>query len=115
MKGKCKYPEKVQTLFVDLSKPEEAGEAVKAFLGTILAGEFFFAGRINEITNTKTAEKEKTLDVLVLNAGISQRDIFERTKYATAQKIMNINFMSCVSILHVSFWHHINHRNVCLT
>ena len=37
----------------------------------------------------------------MLNAGISQRDIFEKTTYATAQKIMNINFMSCVAIVHV--------------
>ena len=50
---------------------------------------------------TLLIEKTKALDVIVLNAGISQREIFERTNFDTAQKIMNINFMSNVAIIHV--------------
>ena len=41
------------------------------------------------------------MDVAVLNAGISQRDTFDRTSYSTAEKIMNINFMSYVAIIKV--------------
>jgi len=37
----------------------------------------------------------------MLNAGISQRDIFENLKFESIQRIMNINFMSNVAITQV--------------
>ena len=89
MKKNCKYPDKVKTLTLDLTRPEESAVAIKAYLGTI-------GFVIKHIDHTKT------LDILVLNAGISQRDIFERTNYETAKRIMDINFMSNVAIIRVS-------------
>ena len=46
-------------------------------------------------------KKLSELDVLVLNAGISQRDLFEQTNFSTAELIMNINFMSYVALTKV--------------
>ncbi len=78
MKSKCKFPQKVQTLVLDLTRPLEAADTIRQHL-------------------VKTAR----LDVAVLNAGISQREVFEHTSFEAAQKLMNINFMSNVAIVRV--------------
>eukprot|EP00826_Nyctotherus_ovalis_P023316 TRINITY_DN1791_c0_g1_i2.p1 TRINITY_DN1791_c0_g1~~TRINITY_DN1791_c0_g1_i2.p1 ORF type:complete len:338 (+),score=81.11 TRINITY_DN1791_c0_g1_i2:28-1014(+) len=75
VKAACKDPSRVQILYLDTSNPREAAKVIRDHL-----------------------TKNPVLDVLVLNAGISQRDVFERTSIDTAEKIMNINFMSYVSI-----------------
>lgn len=79
----------MQTLYLDTSTPREAAKVIKQHLGKV---------SINDL------EKNSVLDVLVLNAGISQRDIFDRTTIDTAEKIMNINFMSYVCIAKVRDW-----------
>lgn len=76
----------MQTLYLDTSNPREAAKVIKGHLGKLF---------INGV------EKNIILDVLVLNAGISQRDIFDRTTIDTAEKIMNINFMSYICIAKV--------------
>jgi len=86
VKEKCQDPSKVQILYLDLSAPREAANTIKEYLGN-----FSFALIV----------KNPVLDVLVLNAGISQRDIFERTSIDTVEKIMNINFMSYVTTVKV--------------
>ena len=73
---------------MEFSNPEKCGEEIKEFL--CIQIHIFIA-------------KEKKLDVLVLNAGVSQRDSFEQMNLETAQKIMKINFISCLPIIHVIF------------
>lgn len=41
------------------------------------------------------------LDVLVLNAGISQRSLFNDLQFSTARQIMDINFTSYVALTKV--------------
>jgi short-subunit dehydrogenase len=71
---------------LDTSIPREAANTIKEHLGSL---------------SLKLIVKNPVLDILVLNAGISQRDIFERMSIDTAEKIMNINFMSYVTIAKV--------------
>lgn len=86
MREKCQDPSKVQTFYLDTSIPREAANTIKEHLGSL---------------SLKLIVKNPVLDILVLNAGISQRDIFERMSIDTAEKIMNINFMSYVTIAKV--------------
>lgn len=39
---------------------------------------------------------------MILNAGISQRDVFEKLELATARRIMDINFTSYVALTKVN-------------
>ena len=43
----------------------------------------------------------KQLDVLVMNAGISQREEFDKTKLSVYFDLININFTSCVAMTKV--------------
>jgi dehydrogenase/reductase SDR family protein 7B len=43
----------------------------------------------------------RTLDAFVSNAGISQRSLAESTSLPTAERIMNVNFMSSIALVQV--------------
>jgi len=84
VKNKCKYPEDVEILIIDLAEIDEIESVVNNYF---------------------LKNPEKKIDVLINNAGLSMRatcleHTFEQDKY-----IMNVNFLSYVALSKVFFFY----------
>lgn len=75
VKEKCARPDRVALLPLDLEQPENFGRAVQEALG--------FHGRV---------------DVLVNNAGLSQRSRIADTDLAVYQRLMRVNYLGTVGL-----------------
>lgn len=75
VKSECMYPENIQVVPIDLSDAEKIDEAWK-----------------------EVVKRAGSIDILINNAGLSQRSSAIETKDDVARKIMEVNFFSAVKL-----------------
>ena len=75
VKKECEHPDRVQVFQLDLSNPQDCLEKTTALF------------------------KKETIDILVNNGGISQRDCFEDLDFEVCERMMNVNCMSHIAVI----------------
>jgi short-subunit dehydrogenase len=88
VKNKCKYPNKVKIIILDL----------------------------NNYHNFKTITKKAIslfgkIDVLINNGGISQRDLAVNTNIAVDEKLINVNYLGTIALTKTLLPHFIENKN----
>ncbi|MFT4830935.1 MAG: dehydrogenase/reductase SDR family protein 7 [Psychroserpens sp.] len=88
VKNKCNYPERIHVLPLDLADYKNMDEKVQQAIS--------YVGRI---------------DVLINNAGISQRSLIMDTDIEVYKKLMDINYLGTVALTKAILPHFLTHKN----
>ncbi|MDC6351675.1 SDR family oxidoreductase [Zeaxanthinibacter sp. PT1] len=88
VRHRCKFPENACILPMDLAAPEKAAEIVEKALS--------FFGHV---------------DVLINNAGISQRSLISDTTFAVYKQLMDVNYLGTVALTNALLPHMVQRKS----
>ena len=88
VKENCVHKENIKIIVLDLLKPEEFEQKTK-----------------------EAIEVFGKIDILINNAGVSQRSLIENTEFSVYKKLMDINFLGTVGLTKALLPHFITQKN----